>query len=115
MKREDFLSYKLFDKIITNRKKSKDGKKVMKIQKIINERAEPFQIIVEYYSAKSCPLTHISLKNKKSSRTFGGTHFARLYTDSRPITKKIFDDLQKLLNYIPTEYHSFYKSLKYFE
>lgn len=115
MKRKDFLSSRQIAKVITNRKKSVDGSKVnwLKMQKVINERSNPFELMVEYYSLRPQPLTRVSLKKKKNSKTFSKTNFVPLYTKPRSIMKKKFDDLQKLLKYIPSDYHQFYKSLKY--
>lgn len=34
-----------------------------------------------------------------------------LYTKYRPIKRKKYDDLMKLLQYVPPEFHAFYKGL----
>lgn len=113
MSRQDFLSCKELQNIITNRKKSISGEKIswLKTQKIIYERSKPFELMIQYYASESLPVTHISLKKRGCKTNFSNTRFKPLYTKTRPITKKKFDDLQKLMQYIPNEYHSFYRSL----
>lgn len=46
-------------------------------------------------------------------KVFSSVNFTPLYTSSRPIKKKKYDDLLKLKEFIPIEYHWFFNSLTY--
>lgn len=119
MVREDFFSCKRIEEIITNRKKSINDEKInwMKIQKIINNRDNPFKLIIERYSSKqSVQRIQVDLKKRGQnwrSITFSSVNFSPLYEKSRPIARKKYDDLLKLTEYIPTKFHAFFKSLEY--
>lgn len=119
MMKDDFLSCKDIEKIITNRKKTNNNEKVdwLKIQKIINIRSNPFNLIIERYSTnKFVQQIQVSLrKHGKNSESmiFSNVNFTPLYTKSRPITRKKYDDLQKLIEFIPSQFHSFFKTLEY--
>lgn len=63
-----------------------------------------------------CSADHSFIEKKgqsSGSDTFSKVDFAPLYVNSRPINKKKYDDLQKLLEFIPSEYHWFFTSLTY--
>lgn len=117
MSKEDFFSCKQLESIITNRKKCLNKDKVdwMKIQKITNERSSPFNMIIERYSDCSIPPIQVSLRKRgknSESFTFANAFFEPLYTESRPIKRKKYDDLQKLLQYVPSQFQWFFTSLK---
>lgn len=52
------------------------------------------------------------IKNSKPT-AFKNASFEPLYTQDRPITQEKYNDLQKLLEFVPSQFHSFYTSLKY--
>lgn len=116
MKRDDFFSCKQFESIITNRKMSLNRDKIdwMKIHKIFNERSSSFNLMVEGYSDGSAAPAQVSLRKRgkfAESFTFSNASFEPLYEEDRPIAKKKYDDLQKLLQYVPNEFQWFYHSL----
>lgn len=67
MKRDDFISCKQMENIITNRKISQENEKIdwMNMQKIINNRQSPFDLITEKYSVTSDQPIKVSLKKKE--------------------------------------------------
>lgn len=118
MKRDDFISCKQMENIITNGKISQENEKIywMNMQKIINNRQSPFDLITEKYSVTSDQPIKVSLKKrgeKNAMKVFSSVNFTPLYTSSRPIKKKKYDDLLKLKEFIPIEYHWFFNSLTY--
>lgn len=118
MKRSDFKSSKPLEKIITNRKMSQEKVKIdwTKMQTIINNRRNPFDLITEKYSIGSVQPITVSLKKigrNADTNTFSNVDFTPLYKTSRPINKKKYDDLQKLVEFIPSQYHWFFTSLTY--
>lgn len=118
MKKSDFFSSQVLERAITNRKTAKNGEKVnwLNIQRIINHRLSPFDIIIEKYSEPPLPPVHISLRKRgrqyQSTNSFSSFDLLPLYTTSRPIKRKKYDDLMKLLEYIPKEFWPFYQGLK---
>lgn len=116
MSRKDFFSCKQLESITTNRKKSLNKDKVewLKIQKIVYNRSTPFNLKVYKYGAIEPIEVSLRKRGKMAySATFGNVSFVPLYTQSRPIKRKKYDDLQKLLEFVPSEFHKFYTSLKY--
>lgn len=116
MARNDFFSCKQLESIITNRKKSVTKDKVdwFKIQRIVNERSNPFNMLIEKYSDRSISPIHVSLRKRNNNAellTFANAFFEPLYKEGRPIARKKYDDLQKLLQYVPDKYQWFFTSL----
>lgn len=115
MSKEDFFGSKELEKGITNRKVAKNKEKFswLNTQNIINNRDNPFEIKIEKYGTS--PPIQVSLRKKgklgKSTTSFSNYSLIPLYTTHRPIKRKKYDDLMKLLQYIPTQYHAFYKQL----
>lgn len=119
MVKDDFLSCKEIEKIITNRKKSINNEKInwMTFQKIINIRNSPFDLIFEKYSSEQ-PAQQIQVYLRKRGKnsesiTFSNAEFTPLYEKSRPIARKKYDDLLKLIEYIPSQFHTFFTTLEY--
>lgn len=117
MEKEDFFSSVQLEGAITNRKTAKNGEKVnwLNVQKIINNRADPFEMIFEEYSTLDVSPIEISLRKKsKIGRLtkFSKLKLVPLYTAQRPIKQKKYDDLMKLLEFIPDKFREFYKNLK---
>lgn len=115
MNTNDFFSSKNLESIITNRKisSSKDKVEWLKIRKIVNNRSKPFNLIV--YSTRSDQPIEVSIKKRgKVASSIKFEHFSLepLYTQIRPIAQKKYIDLQKLLEYVPSQFQEFYSSLK---
>lgn len=118
MKRGDFLSSEKLEAAITNRKKSLDDEKInwFKIQRIVNVRSNPLEMLIENYCTCSNPFIRVSLRKKGKNiglSTFSEVNFEPLYTESRKITRQKYADLQKLMEFIPDQFQWFYTSLKY--
>lgn len=113
MSKEDFVSSKPLEELITNRKKSTNGEKInwLNVQKIIYEKYSPFMLDFVNYGA-DVPVT-ISLQKKGTPEDFKQIKLPSLYPQFREIAYLKFKDLQKLLKYIPKKYHKFYQSLKH--
>lgn len=115
MTREDFLSCKEIESAITNRKVGINGEKVswLNMQKIVNNKTNPFEIIFEEYETSPAIQVSLCKRGKKDNTTDSLANYdlLPLYTKSRPIKRKKYDDLMKLVQYIPPEYRDFYKSL----
>lgn len=117
-KKEDFFSSLLLENAITNRKKALNGEKVnwLNIQKIVNNRSDPLELSYEKYSVVSSPPVHVSLRKRggrnQSTTSFSSLAVLPLYAKCRPIKRDKYNDLMKLLQYIPEEYWSFYKDLE---
>lgn len=115
MNKVNFFSSLALEKIIVNRKMSTDGNKInwFKIQKIIYNRHEPFMLHIKEYSPADAPVISLSLGKRGNESIFHEIELNLLYEDGRAITKQKYDDLQSLLQYIPSEYHEFYQTLKF--
>lgn len=118
MKKKDFFSSGQLEIAITNRKIAKNGEKVnwLHIQKIINHRSKSFDITIGRYGNPPSPYVDISL-HKRGHRSqlissLSRFKFTPLYTESRPIKREKYNDLMKLLQFIPEEFWSFYQRLK---
>lgn len=81
------------------------------MQKIIYERYSPFLLDILNYGSNST--ITISLQKKRTSGDFSTVNLPILYPESRKIARPKYEDLQKLLKYIPEKYHEFYCSLKH--
>lgn len=116
MSREDFFSCKRLELITTNRKKSLNKDKVewLKIQKIVYNRLTPFNMKI--YKHGSIEPIEVSLKKRGKMNelsTFENVSMEPLYAQNRAIKRKKYDDLQKLLEFVPDEFQWFYTSLKF--
>lgn len=115
MTKEDFFSSKQTEEAITNRKMAKNGEKVnwLNMQKIVNNKTNPFEITVERYNTS--PLVEISFRKRgKAGRlttSLSDFDLVPLYTKYRAIKRKKYDDLMKLMEYVPAEFHAFYEGL----
>lgn len=69
--------------------------------------------MVKYSPRDVLPTAVISLKKWCTAEEFLSTNLVNLFTEARPISIKKYIDLQRLINYIPEKYHSFYRSLKH--
>lgn len=109
---KDFYSCSEQEKLIINRKKNEDGEKInwFTIRRIMNNACEPFIIELDIDGESNTKRINISKKDVTVD-DFLSSEMRQLST--RTITKKKYDDLISLLRFIPNEYHSFYKELKY--
>lgn len=91
MQRNDFFSIDNLTNLLINRKKTIDGMKIswLNIQNIIYEKSAPYTLFIKNYGSDS--VESISLFKKGTSNV---------------------DDLQSLLQHIPSKYHGFYRKLK---
>lgn len=115
MHKEDFLTSKPLEKIITNRKKTIDGRKISwnKFQNIIYDRNSQFILKFKEFSQSDAPILQISLQKKNTSKKLADINLPLLYSNEREIDKNKYDDLQQLMDYVPTNYHEFFNTLKY--
>lgn len=115
MTRNDFYSAEELVALISNRKKSVDGKALswLGFQHMVYKRSEPFVLRIKEFSANDSPFQLISLHKKKTPNKFPRLKLKRLYKSQRAINKSKYDDLIGLLKYVPKVHHAFYKSLKY--
>lgn len=113
MSKNDFFSSKPLEVLITNRKKSTSGEKInwLKMQKIIYERYSPF--LLDFVDYGSSSTVTVSLQKKGTQEDFKAINLPLLYPESRKIAHLKYQDLQKLLKYIPDQYHEYFQSLKH--
>lgn len=115
MKKNDFFSSKQIENAITNRKTALNGEKVdwLNMQKIVNSRTNPFEITIGRYNTS--PSVQISFRKRgragQLSASLSDYDLTPLCTSHRLIKRKKYDDLMKLLQYVPPEFHAFYKEL----
>lgn len=76
---------------------------------ITYNRNEPFYLHIKSYDNTSL---NINLK-KQDAIEISEVTLPNLYPNGRNISKQKFKDLQELMNFIPTEFHTFYESFKY--
>lgn len=115
MKREDFYSVEHLEDLIVKRKKTVGEITSLwsGCQTIIYDRNEPFVLKIKEYSVDDQPIKLVSLPKTCASDEFPDIYLNYLNEESRAITKAKYNDLIELLEYIPDQYHSYYKSLKY--
>lgn len=86
----------------------------MKIQKIVNNRSNPFQILVENYGFSNTQFQVCLEKRGKNNRiSFSDINFESLYIEQRKIKYKKYIDLQKLMEFIPDEFQWIYTTLEH--
>lgn len=109
-----FLSSAPLKPLIINRKRSRSGRKIswLNFQTIIYNRGDPFILKVKEYDSRFSPAFEISLR-KKNISNFSGIVLPVLFPNGRKISKKKFDDLIELSQYIPKKYHAFFQNLTF--
>lgn len=113
MTKEDFFSSEAIENAFTNRKTTINGEKVnwFNMQKIVNDRTNPYVLTVERYN-NSFPI-QVSLRKRVKAgepiALLSDYNLMPLYKNDRPITRKKYDDLMRLMQYIPPEIHAFYR------
>lgn len=116
MKREDFFSLEPLEMLLTNKKLSSNGNKIIwsKYESITYDHlTDPFRLVVKKYNAKTSQPISILLQKRNKLSTFMNVDLKFLYGEKRPISQEKFDDLNKLTQLIPSKYHQFYESLEY--
>lgn len=114
MRSEHFLSSLPVEKLIHSLKISDDNRKIewSTFGKIQFEKETPFGFRIATYKSINKPLLNVNFLKRNIDAKIGGT-LPILYPNGRPITKKKFNDLQSLLEYIPPDFHALYNELKY--
>lgn len=114
MSRKDFLSCESLMNAIKIRKTTIIGQDLnwLNIQNITYKRNELLLFHMSEYEEQKTPLT-ICMQKWDGPTSFENIKFKHLYADTRPITKKKYDDLMQLLKFVPDKFHAFYKSLKF--
>lgn len=114
MQSSDFLSLAPLVNMFGGNENLIEIKKIdlSKQQKIIFDRTDPLMMkFINYDSGASTP-DAFPLCGSVVNR-FSDIHLPVLFPDGREISKKKFDDLQELSQFIPTEYHAFFKDLEF--
>lgn len=99
MPKEDFVSSKPLENLIVNRKKSTIGNKIFwnRFQNIMYERENPFILNIKEFSENEAPTIEISLQKRGS--------LTQLRDVSLPL---LYDDLKKLMKFVPKKHRSFF-------
>lgn len=110
-----FFSSESLEQLLNSTKSTAAGLKINwhQIQAIQYTRSESFTLRVMKISEKDVPFRTISLDKRVPVYKFGNVELSLLYPQGREITKAKYEDLQSLLNLIPSEHHAFYRNLKY--
>lgn len=112
MTENDFFSVDKLMKFVISEKHSANGETILwsKILNITHTLSEPLQLYVRYENeAASYLLTHQDVDE------FRKTNLIYSNRGGNAIAKPKFDSLQSNLKFIPTQYHDFYKSIKFKE
>lgn len=113
MQSVDFVSSIELESVIVNRKKNIDGEKInwLKVRVLKYRRDEPFAINMTFTDG-TYHVVNIKKKNQ-DEESFAMCDLPSLYPAGNAISKLKYDDLMKLLKYLPTELHDFYINLKH--
>lgn len=115
MESGDFVSSAELKTMIVNRKTSIGGFKVnwLDIRQLKYRKDEPFVLHIICNDGGSHAI-NIKKKNfNEDSLTM--CDLPLLYPNGKIISKQKYDDLIKLLKYVPPEHHSFFTTIKYDE
>lgn len=114
----DFLSVELLMKFMTDEKINNDEKKInwSNVKSLSLNRSEPHALHVSYFDFDNTPHQNcgeiFNLLREDELVEFKYTPLFS-YIHGNAISKSKFNDLQKILKFIPEENHAFYKSIKY--
>ena len=115
MTSQDFVSTKILEESITNRKKTTSGKKVawLDIRWIKVTKDEPYNLFLKYSHKDEEEWSVLDLtKHGKGRRVnLGAAEQDLLYPGGRTITNAKKADLLSILKFIPQVYHGFYRKL----
>lgn len=114
MQTKDFLSSIPLQNLISSKKNSDADKKIKwhTFQKIIFEKENPFGFKYNTYDNPQASPNEINFR-KKTIDVKLDVFLPVLYPRGRLISQTKYNDLQSLLVFVPTTYHSFYADLKY--
>lgn len=114
MEIKDFFSSKLLEDAINNRKKTIDNLSInwFNFQNISYQRNDLFTLRFKNYSSIIAPTMQISLRKNLVIHSMSSINLPYLRRYGNKITKQKYEDLKALLQYVPEQYHEFYKSLK---
>lgn len=114
MQSSDFLSLDPLVDMFGGKENLNEIKKInlSKQQKIIYDRGDPLTMKFIEYNSGSPKSATFQLFGTNVSK-FSDIHLPVLFPDGREISKKKFDDLQELSQFIPIEHHTFFKNLKF--
>lgn len=114
MEQTDFFSSRVLEKLIINRKKTTDKKKInwFKIRMIQNFKGES-QTLNILQDGGEPSIVSIAKSGVDADR-FATSNLPLLFKNGKAISKQKFDDLIFLTQkFVPDKYHDFYKNLKY--
>lgn len=108
-----FFSTKNLQKLIVNRKKNTEGAKINwhKIRLIQLKKEDLFSLYIKQQNGVDKEKIDIG-KKTVTVEQFIGTDLTRLNEGYHLISVNKYNDLQRLLKYIPISYHDFYRKLK---
>lgn len=112
MSGSDFVSSAELQTMIVNRKKTSDGIQLNwhDIKQIKYKKDKPFEI---HALCNNGAAIDISIKKKNfNSESLAMCDLPLLYPNGKSISQKKYEDLIKLLKYVPPEHHSFFTTLK---
>lgn len=109
----DFFSVDKLMNFFISENHSANGEKIdwSQISSITHTLSEPLQLFVRYASNETAAYLH----SNQDVDEFRKTHLVYSNKGGNTISKPKFDSLQIHLNYIPTQYHDFYKSIEFRE
>lgn len=113
MTENDFFSVDKLMQFVISEKHSANGETIVwsKVVNIIYNLTDPLQLCVRYASGE----TETHLLSNQDVEEFRKTNLVYSNKGGNAISKSKFDNLQMNLKYIPTQYHGFYKSIKFNE
>lgn len=112
----DFLSFGKLEQFLVSKKTSSDEKKIKwyEFGTISYERDQSIRFYTPQTGSTSIPPFELKTQIKKKVK-FDKMKLSLLYSDGRPISKLKYNDLQSLLQYMPSHCHAFYETLKFSE
>ena len=113
MDSDDFFECETLTDIIVNRKVDKNKNKIswLDTRSILYKKDQLFDIIITDDNNKR-QVIDIQKRNV-SKEKFTNSTLCHLYPFGREISKKKYDDLMQLIDYIPAEHRQFFRDLKY--
>lgn len=114
MTHNDFLSTKILETAVTNRKQSTDGSQVnwLKMQCIKVERAKPFSIQYKYdLNDEEYKTIDLRIHTVGKPTLLKNVDQPLLYPNGRTISKEKLKDMKDLLKYIPPIKHEYFTLL----
>lgn len=112
MHKEDFLSTKPLEALVTIKTVELDGResKWSSYRSITYDRDKPITLNIDLGNNV---IADLPLKTQNVDYKFSEINLPQLYPNGRIISALKYNVLQEILILIPTEFHNFYRSLKY--